>query len=57
MKKNSKLILKACPRCSGDLFPNEYEEDLVCLQCGRSISVAQILAQRPALAPVLAEAA
>jgi hypothetical protein len=29
------VLIRACPRCRGDLFLNE-EEDYVCLQCGRT---------------------
>lgn len=32
-----KLLLKACLRCGGDLFPDNMEPDgasFVCLQCG-----------------------
>jgi hypothetical protein len=45
MKKNlrhAKIVLRACPRCSGDLFPDEYEEDFACLQCGRRFGVAAV---------------
>ena len=32
--RNAKIMLRACPRCHGDLFPDEDEEDMACLQCG-----------------------
>jgi hypothetical protein len=37
-------MLRACPRCQGDLFPDEYEEDFACLQCGRRFGIAAIAA-------------
>lgn len=30
-----KLILKGCPRCGGDLFPDEHE--MYCFQCGNRL--------------------
>jgi hypothetical protein len=30
-----RLMLHACPRCQGDLFHDDYEDEFVCLQCGR----------------------
>lgn len=47
--RNAKIVLRACPRCQGDLFPDEYEEDFACLQCGRRLSnsaVRDIMALR-----------
>ena len=47
--RHAKIVLRACPRCHGDLFPDEYEEDFACLQCGRRFAiaaVAEILAGR-----------
>ena len=41
--KKSRIILRACPRCQGDLFPDSYEEDFACLQCGRRVSISQVL--------------
>jgi len=39
----SKLLLHACPRCQGDLFPDLEEEGLLaCLQCGRRYPEAQL---------------
>ena len=52
--KKTRIILHACPRCQGDLFPDEFEEDFACLQCGRRFDTAQLL---QAEAPVGAEAA
>jgi uncharacterized Zn finger protein (UPF0148 family) len=54
--RTNKLLLHACPRCRGDLFPDEEDEGfLACLQCGRRIPEAQVqttvAAKRPALAP------
>ena len=40
--RNAKIVLRACPRCHGDLFPDEYEEDFACLQCGRRLSIAMV---------------
>ena len=54
-KRTSKLLLRACPRCQGDLFPDLEDEDfLACLQCGRRILETQltlIATPRPQLAP------
>jgi predicted RNA-binding Zn-ribbon protein involved in translation (DUF1610 family) len=54
-KSNRKILLRSCPRCQGDLFPDQEEEDFACLQCGRRFQVAQVLgilqAPRPQLAP------
>ena len=41
-RRNSKIVLRACPRCEGDLFPDEYEEDFACLQCGRRFGIAAV---------------
>ena len=40
--RNTKIVLRACPRCHGDLFPDEYEEDFACLQCGRHFGMAAV---------------
>jgi hypothetical protein len=34
------LSLKSCPRCNGDMLPEEYlgDVDLVCLQCGNRVA-------------------
>lgn len=40
--RNAKIVLRACPRCQGDLFPDEYEEDFACLQCGRRFGIAAV---------------
>jgi len=35
-----RLILKGCPRCGGDLFPEMTEAGeptFLCLQCGRTV--------------------
>ena len=44
MTKNTKsrILLHACPRCQGDLFPDEDENDFACLQCGRRFASAQM---------------
>ena len=41
--KRQKLMLRACPRCQGDLLFDSYEEDFVCLQCGRHASTSAVL--------------
>ena len=46
MNKKTGIILHACPRCQGDLFPDIYEEDFACLQCGRRFSPTQVLQAR-----------
>ena len=59
MTKNpqNKLLLHACPRCQGDLFPEQDDKDVfACLQCGRRIPSAQLTAV-PTEAAVLAAAA
>lgn len=43
-------MLKACSRCGGDLLFDTYEEDFACMQCGRHVSVANVLAKRPVVA-------
>jgi tRNA(Ile2) C34 agmatinyltransferase TiaS len=44
MTKNirNRILLHACPRCQGDLFPDDEENDFACLQCGRRFASAQI---------------
>ena len=44
MTKNTRnrILLHACPRCQGDLFPDDEENDFACLQCGRRFGSAQI---------------
>ena len=41
MKTNRKLMLRACPRCRGDLMHDDYEDDFVCLQCGRRANLSE----------------
>ena len=38
-----KILLHACPRCQGDLFP-DYDDAgfFSCLQCGRTIRESQL---------------
>jgi hypothetical protein len=46
------ILLKACPRCHGDMLLEELpgDADFICLQCGfRSAAVAPMV---PVLAPV-----
>jgi DNA-directed RNA polymerase subunit RPC12/RpoP len=56
-KRHTRLLLHACPRCHGDLFPDIEEDDVfACLQCGRRILKSQLtLAAAPQ--PVLVRAA
>lgn len=58
-KARQKILLRACPRCHGDLFPDSDEEDFACLQCGRRVSQVQLLAtqQQESPEPVLVAAA
>ncbi|HEX5369395.1 MAG TPA: hypothetical protein VFY10_08285 [Dehalococcoidia bacterium] len=44
MTKNTRnrILLHACPRCQGDLFPGDEENDYACLQCGRRFASAQL---------------
>jgi hypothetical protein len=41
-QRHAKIVLRACPRCQGDLFPDEYEEDFACLQCGRRFGIPAV---------------
>ncbi len=46
------MWLKACPKCGGDLFP-EWDLDgphVACLQCGHSLSNAELDAVKANLA-------
>ena len=49
MKTQRKLVMRACPRCHGDLLHDEYEDEFRCLQCGRRADLTS--AQPPATAP------
>jgi uncharacterized Zn finger protein (UPF0148 family) len=41
--QRSRVLLRSCPRCQGDLFPDlEEEGTFACLQCGRRITAEQI---------------
>jgi uncharacterized protein (DUF983 family) len=41
--KPNRILLHACPRCRGDLFPEIDDKDtFACLQCGRRIGAAQL---------------
>ncbi len=43
-KRTNRLLLHACPRCHGDLFPDDEDTGLLaCLQCGRRIPEAQLM--------------
>jgi uncharacterized protein (DUF983 family) len=46
--KTRKIMLKACPRCHGDLLFDSYEEDFACMQCGRHLGTAAVLASQTA---------
>ena len=46
MTKNArtKILLHACPRCQGDLFPDSDDPGFFgCLQCGRTIPESQLM--------------
>jgi hypothetical protein len=50
-----KLLMRACPRCRGDLIRDRHEGDFGCLQCGRRIAedrLAAAVAVRPLAARV-----
>ncbi len=47
-----KMMLKACPRCHGDLLFDSYEEDFACMQCGRHFGTAAVLASQSTLQTV-----
>ena len=51
--KPNRILLHACPRCRGDLFPELDDKDtFACLQCGRRIDAAQmtdVAAEKPVL--------
>jgi len=42
-----KILLRACPRCRGDLFHDDYEDEFACLQCGRRADPAMIVMKTP----------
>ena len=39
MRTQRKILMRACPRCHGDLLHDEYEDEFRCLQCGRTANV------------------
>jgi uncharacterized protein YbaR (Trm112 family) len=41
-KRNRRLLIRACPRCKGDLICDIYDEEFACLQCGRNFTAAQV---------------
>lgn len=46
----SKMRLKGCPRCAGDLMPDRSDASgntLACLQCGREFSATAFAAAQP----------
>ena len=49
MKTQRKLLMRACPRCHGDLLHDDYEDEYICLQCGRraDLSSGQPVASTP----------
>lgn len=51
---SSDWLLRSCPRCQGDLYRDIYakEDDLVCLQCGRSYSHAALVDRADQIAGV-----
>jgi uncharacterized protein (DUF983 family) len=38
--KASMFILKACPRCRGDLY-SSFDDDLTCMQCGKDVTATE----------------
>jgi ribosomal protein S27AE len=51
------MLLKACPRCGGDLMADPWDETgktMTCIQCGRSFRTAPVTANRQ---PVMAQLA
>ena len=46
------LILRACPRCGGDLFPDPEDDNTFCINCGyvrwpaRTLAASQADAER-----------
>jgi hypothetical protein len=56
MQASRKILLHGCPRCRGDLFHDDYEDEFVCLQCGRRADPTMIVAQKPAPASITAPA-
>jgi predicted nucleic acid-binding Zn-ribbon protein len=56
-KRDHKLLLHACPRCQGDLFPDLEDEDLLaCLQCGRRYPEAQLSVEAESTRELIAAA-
>jgi hypothetical protein len=52
-----KMLLKACERCRGDLYPDGSDrtgQTLVCLQCGVEIPLRRVLLRKMALQTVAA---
>ena len=45
MQASRKILLDGCPRCRGDLFHDDYEDEFVCLQCGRRADPTMIVTQ------------
>ena len=40
----SRILLHACPRCQGDLFPDSDDVGFYnCLQCGRTVAEVQLI--------------
>jgi uncharacterized Zn finger protein (UPF0148 family) len=48
--KKETILLHSCPRCRGDLFRDVFDDELVCLQCGRRTTVARLEESRKELA-------
>ena len=55
MRNQRKIVMRACPRCHGDLLHDEYEDEFRCLQCGRraDLSSGQPVMDEPAPIEVL----
>ena len=41
-----RFVLKACPKCGGDLYFDLLEEEYVCLQCALPVPFIQPLLQQ-----------
>jgi uncharacterized protein (DUF983 family) len=48
------MNLKGCPRCNGDMMPEDFlgDVELVCLQCGHRVAEAPAQRQAYTVRPV-----
>jgi hypothetical protein len=51
--RKANLLMRACPRCGGDLYRDVLEADVefVCLQCGRRVDRKLLEEREPVGAP------